>query len=86
MEGPEKENGAAAKLAPFQSKRSKPTTAEHNPIVRARSKPTSMRAAINAMCAQCMGCTEQMIEPGFRTEIRDCSAWCRNTRLNYSLN
>jgi hypothetical protein len=69
-----KENGAAAKEAPFQSKRRHSTTSEHNPIIRARSKPTSMRAAIDAMCAQCMGCSEQMIEPGFRNEIRDCSA------------
>ena len=52
----------------------KPSAPEHNPIIRARAKPNSLRAAVNAMCAACMGCTEQMIEPGFRNEIRDCSS------------
>ena len=47
---------------------------EHNPIVRAQSKPKSLRAAIDAMCAACMGCTIEMIEPGFRNEIRNCTS------------
>ena len=59
---------------PHQSTPRHSTTPEHNPIIRARRKPNSLREAINAMCASCMGCTEQMIEPGFRNEIRDCSA------------
>ena len=67
------ENGALT--APFPVRRGrKSTTPEHNPILRAKTKPNSLRAAINAMCAACMGCSEQMIEPGFRNEIRDCSA------------
>jgi hypothetical protein len=60
--------------AQFQNTHSHSTTPEHNPIIRAQSKPNSKRAAIDAMCAACMGCSEQMIEPGFRNEIRDCSA------------
>ena len=42
----------------------------------------SRQAAINAMCAHCMGCTakeqgfreEDWIEPGFRMQIRNCSS------------
>jgi hypothetical protein len=42
----------------------------------------SRKAAIDAMCAHCMGCTakeqgyraEDWIEPGFREQIRTCSA------------
>ena len=52
----------------------KPLTPEHNPLIRAQGKPKSLRAAVNAMCAACMGCTAETIEPGFRDEIRNCSA------------
>ena len=47
------------------------------------ARPTaSMRLAINAMCAHCMGCTaseqgqqfEDWREPGFVQLIRDCTA------------
>ena len=48
--------------------------AECNPILRAMTKPKSMRAAINAMCAACMGCSIDHMERGFRHEIRDCTA------------
>ena len=42
----------------------------------------SMRAAIDAMCAHCMGCTakeqglgeDDWIEPGFRKSIRNCTS------------
>jgi hypothetical protein len=42
----------------------------------------SMRAAVNAMCSHCMGCTakeqgysdEDWIEPGFRKLIRNCTS------------
>ena len=42
----------------------------------------SMRAAFDAMCAHCMGCTakeqgygeEDWIEPGFRKLIRNCTS------------
>ena len=45
-----------------------------NPIIKAQQKPKSMRAAINAKCAECMGCTINETEPGFRSMIRDCTA------------
>ena len=48
--------------------------AEHNPIVKLRENPKSKAAAIRAMCAQCMGCTDEGIEPAFRQAIRECTA------------
>lgn len=47
---------------------------EYNPIIKLKKNPTSLRKSINAFCAQCMGCTEAAVEPGFRNEIRDCTA------------
>ena len=50
-------------------------TPEHNPITRlADTQKHSLRAHIDAMCAYCMGCTAEGINPGFRSEIRACSA------------
>lgn len=48
---------------------------ETNPILQAERKPQSKVAAIKAMCAHCMGCTKDRAEPGFRQEIRDCTAY-----------
>lgn len=50
------------------------TRPEHNPMVRNLGNKTSLRAAIDAMCAHCMGCSTDEIEPGFRDDIRNCSA------------
>lgn len=47
--------------------------AELNPLVLARERPTRARA-IKAMCAHCMGCTQEHLEPGFRDLIRGCTA------------
>lgn len=47
--------------------------AEQNPIRRAMRKPTRQNA-INAVCANCIGCTENHLEEGFRTLIQDCTA------------
>jgi hypothetical protein len=44
-----------------------------NPIVRALENPTRSKA-IHAMCCQCMGCTVEHLEPGFRRDIRDCAS------------
>lgn len=44
-----------------------------NPIVKNKVKPTR-KNAINAMCASCMGCTEEMAEAGFRNLIRECNS------------
>ena len=54
---------------------------EDNPIKRYYAKK-GRKNAINAFCCYCMGCTaveqgngqEDHLEPGFRTEIRHCSA------------
>lgn len=50
--------------------RKKPET---NPVRKFQENPTRSKA-IHAMCATCMGCTEQAIEPGFRGMIRDCTS------------
>lgn len=47
---------------------------EYNPVVRNIGNSKSLRGALDAMCAHCMGCTADHIEPGFRESIRDCSA------------
>lgn len=44
-----------------------------NPIVKNKVKPTR-KNAINAMCANCMGCTEEKAEAGFRNLIRECKS------------
>ncbi len=41
-----------------------------NPIEKSRRNPKSLRLAINAMCAYCMGCPD----PGWKGQIRDCTA------------
>lgn len=49
---------------------------EFNPVARiaGKGKTASLRAHINAKCAECMGCTPEAIEPGFIAEIKACSA------------
>lgn len=34
----------------------------------------SLVKAIAAMCAHCVGCTREEVEPGFRETIRDCTS------------
>lgn len=46
---------------------------EINPIIRLRAKP-SRTNAIKAKCAECMGCTADHVERGFRELIRTCSS------------
>jgi hypothetical protein len=45
-----------------------------NPITRHLAKPLSRKAAIDAMCASCLGCSISHMEPGFRHDIRNCTA------------
>lgn len=45
-----------------------------NPILKAKEVPNSRRFAINAMCANCMGCTTENIEQGFRNNIKHCTS------------
>ena len=42
---------------------------EINPIIRLRAKPSRVNA-IKAKCAECMGCTADHLERGFRELIR----------------
>jgi hypothetical protein len=44
-----------------------------NPLLKYMQKPTRGQA-IKAKCAECVGCTVERIEPGFRSEIRDCTS------------
>ena len=46
----------------------------HNLVERFFSLVPSRKRAIDAKCAECMGCTKDHIEEGFKNEIRNCSA------------
>jgi hypothetical protein len=46
---------------------------ENNPVRKFfYSEKPSKTMAIKAMCAFCNGCEEEHMEPGFRTEIKNC--------------
>ncbi len=45
-----------------------------NPILKAKANPNSRRYAINAKCADCMGCTAESMEAGFRKNIKECTS------------
>ena len=45
----------------------------HNPVERFYALPSSRKRAIEAKCAECMGCTKDHLEEGFKNEIRNCS-------------
>ena len=45
----------------------------YNPLLQLERKRTRQRA-IKAMCAHCMGCTKDHIEPGFRECVRNCTS------------
>jgi hypothetical protein len=49
--------------------------AEYNPIIQYESKPTSKAAAIKAKCGECMGCTRDQVEPGWRDLVRNCTSF-----------
>lgn len=46
---------------------------EHNPLLRFDANKTR-KTAIAAKCAECMGCTREAIERGFKREIRYCTS------------
>jgi hypothetical protein len=46
---------------------------EMNPLVISARNPKLRAAAIKAMCAHCVGCTLEHLEPGFRDSIRGCT-------------
>ena len=45
-----------------------------NPILRYHNKPDSRACAIDAKCAECMGCTLDHLEKGFKESISSCSS------------
>ena len=48
---------------------------ENNPIRQFVANPNSRVAAIKAKCAECMGCTPDQMERGFRASISSCSSY-----------
>ena len=46
----------------------------HNPVARFFALKPSFTGAIKAKCAECMGCTKDHLEEGFKNEIRNCSS------------
>jgi len=45
-----------------------------NPISRLETNPTSKAYAIRAKCAECVGCTPNHLEKGFKESISSCSS------------
>jgi len=51
------------------------TTITHNLIVKAKKRPNSLKAAVNAMCFACMGGSEENLpDAGWKNNIRTCTA------------
>ncbi len=48
---------------------------EHNPLIQAINAPKSKAKAIKAKCGECMGCTKEHVEPGWRTAVRECTSY-----------
>jgi hypothetical protein len=46
-----------------------------NPIEQFKELPSSRAYAIKAKCAECVGCTSNHIEKGFRESISSCSCY-----------
>ncbi len=53
----------------------KGVVSENNPVKKllTAEKPTRSMA-IRAFCSQCMGCDAERIEPGFISDIRNCTS------------
>ena len=45
-----------------------------NPILRYHNNPTSRTLAIHAKCSECVGCTSNHLEKGFKESISACSS------------
>lgn len=46
-----------------------------NPISRLETNPNSKAYAIRAKCAECVGCTPNHLEKGFKESISSCSSY-----------
>ena len=45
-----------------------------NPIGQFQTRPSSRAYAVNAKCAECVGCTPDHLEKGFKESISSCSS------------
>lgn len=52
----------------------KHSSRDHNPLARFNPLRDGRKAAIEAMCAACMGCTPEDAEPGFKRAISECTS------------
>ena len=48
---------------------------DFNPILQFQSRPSSRAYAVKAKCAECVGCTPDHIEKGFKESISSCSSY-----------
>ena len=48
---------------------------DFNPILQFQSRPSSRAYAVKAKCAECVGCTPEHLERGFKDSISSCSAY-----------
>ena len=46
-----------------------------NPIGQFRANPSSRAYAVKAKCAECVGCTPDHLEKGFKESISSCSSY-----------
>ena len=65
----------AREAAQLARERGEQREVTHNWIVKARRRPKSMKAALNAMCFACMGGTEDALpDAGWKKAIGTCTA------------
>lgn len=49
---------------------------ETNPVAKfANAEKQTRSLAIAAKCAECVGCTENHVEPGFRASVKECTSF-----------
>jgi len=48
---------------------------DFNPILQFQSRPSSRAYAVKAKCAECVGCTPDHLEKGFKESISSCSSY-----------
>ena len=48
---------------------------DSNPICQFHKRPLSRAYAVRAKCAECMGCTLDHLEKGFKESISSCSSY-----------
>ncbi len=48
---------------------------DFNPILQFQCRPSSRAYAVKAKCAECVGCTPNHLEKGFKESISSCSSY-----------